>query len=74
MDRSVYLKPGELLYVLFKGRARVRSHVTVRILSTMEGRLILGKPCYLSAQEVRDLTTRGSGSLLQGFKAKHGIA
>ena len=44
MDRYVYLKPGDILYVLFKGRARVRSHETVRILTTMEGRLMLDKP------------------------------
>jgi hypothetical protein len=36
----------------------------------MEGHLMLGKPRYLSAKEVRDLTKRGSGSLLEGFKAK----
>ncbi len=70
MDRCVYLKPGEILYVLFKGRARARSHETVRTLVTMEGRLMLGKPRYLSAREVRDLTRHGSGSLLEGFKAK----
>jgi len=31
---------------------------------------MLGKPRYLSAREVRDLTRHGSGSLLEGFKAK----
>lgn len=70
MHRRVYLKPGEILYVLFKGRARVRSHETVRTLVTMEGHLMLGKPRYLSAREVRDLTRDGSGSLLEGFKAE----
>jgi hypothetical protein len=70
MDRCVYLKPGEVLHLLFKGRARVRWYETVRTIVTMEGRLILGKPRYLSAQEVRDLTRRGSGSMLEGFKAR----
>ena len=73
MDRCVCLKPGEILYVFFKGRARVRSYMIVQTLGTMEGRLILGKPRYLSVQEVRDLTRRGSGSLLEGFKAKLGL-
>lgn len=70
MDRFVYLKPGEILYVLFKGRARVRSYETVRTVVTVEGRLMLGKPRYLSAREVRELTKLGSGSLLEGFKAR----
>jgi hypothetical protein len=70
MDQCVYLKPGEILYVLFKGRARLRSYETVRTLVTMNGRLVLGRPRYLSAKEVRDLSRGGTGSLLQGFKAK----
>jgi len=70
MDRFVYLKPGEILHVLFKGRARVCSRETVRTLVTIEGHLILGKPRYLSGREVRELTKLGSGSLLEGLKAK----
>jgi len=70
MDRYEYLKPGEILCVLFKGRARVRTHETVRTVVIMDGRLMLGKTRHLSAKEVRDLTGRGSGSLLEGFKAK----
>ncbi len=70
MDRYVYLKPGEILFVLFKGHARVRSHETVQTLVIMDGHLTLGKPRRLSAKEVRDLTGRGSGSLLEGFKTK----
>lgn len=73
MDRCVELKSGEVLHVLFKGRARVHWYVTVQTLGTMEGRLMLGKPRHLSAQDVRDLTRRGSGSLLEGFKAKLGL-
>ena len=30
MDRYVYMKPGEILYVLFKGHARVHFHETGR--------------------------------------------
>lgn len=76
MDRCVYLKPGEILYVLFKGRARVRSYnpsqtlETVQTVVTMDGRLALGKPRRFSAKEVRALSGRGSSSLLEGFKAK----
>jgi len=70
MDRCVYLKPADILYVLFKGRARVRSYETVQTLVTMEGRLMLGKPRHLSAQEVRELTRRGPGSLVEGFREK----
>ncbi len=70
MDRHVYLKPGEILYLLFKGRARVRSHETVQTLVIMDGHLMLGRPRRLSDKEVRDLTRRGAGSLLEGFKAK----
>ena len=73
MDRCVYLKPGEILYVLYKGRkgrARVRPCETMRTLVVVDGRLVLGKPRYFSAREVRDFTMRGSGSLLKGFKAK----
>jgi hypothetical protein len=70
MDRYVYLKPGEILSVLFKGRARVRSQETVQRLVIMDGHLALGRPRRLSAKEVRDLTRRGAGSLLEGFKAK----
>jgi hypothetical protein len=70
MDRYVYLKPGEILYVLFKGRARVLSHETVQTLVIMDGHLTLSQPRRLSAREVRDLTGRGASSLLEGFKAK----
>ena len=50
MDHYIYLKPGEILHVLFKGRARVRSYdplqtvETVQTVVTMDGLLILGKP------------------------------
>jgi|GEM_PF-4137375 len=70
MDRYVYLKPGEILYVLFKGRTRVRSHESVQTLVIMDGHLALSKPRRLSSKEVRDMTGRGCGSLLEGFKAK----
>jgi hypothetical protein len=69
MDRFVYLKPGEILFLLFKGRARVRSHETVRTLAIMDGHLMLGKPGRLSGKEVRVLMERGGGSLLEGFRA-----
>jgi len=67
MDRCLYLKPGEILHVLYKGRARVRSHETVRTLVTMDGRLALGKPRCLKPNEVRELTKLGRGSLLEGY-------
>lgn len=70
MDRYMYLKPGEILYVLFKGRARIRSHETVQTLVILDGHLTLGKPRRLSVKEVKDLTGRGFSSLLEGFKAK----
>ncbi len=70
MDRYVYLKPGEILYVLFKGRARVRFHETVQTFVILEGHLVPGKPRYLSTKEVRTLTKRGGSSLLEGFKAE----
>jgi hypothetical protein len=70
MDRCVYLKPGDILYVLFKGRARIRVGETVRTLVLLDGHLALGKPRRLSAKEIRELTVRGAGSLLEGFKTK----
>lgn len=74
MDHYLYLKPGKILHVFFKGRARVRSYdplqtvETVQTVVIMDGRLILGKPRRLSAKEIRNLA--GRGSLLEGFKAK----
>jgi hypothetical protein len=70
MDRYVYLKPGDILYVLFKGRARIRVSETVRTLVLLDGHLALGKPRRLSSKEIRELTARGAGSLLEGFKTK----
>jgi hypothetical protein len=70
MDHYVYLKPGEILSVLFKGRARVRSYETRQNLVIMDGHLMLGKPRRLSPREVRHLRRRGAGSLLEGFKTK----
>jgi hypothetical protein len=70
MDRYVYLKPGEVLSVLFTGRARIHSRETVQRLVIMDGHLTLGRPRRLTAEEIRDLTRRGAGSLLEGLKAK----
>jgi hypothetical protein len=65
----VYLKAGDILYVLFKGRKRVRYYESLVTLAPVEG-LLTCKQRYLSAKEVRDLTKRGAGSLLEGYKAK----
>jgi hypothetical protein len=46
----------------------------MRTLVTVDGRLMLGKPHCFSTREVRDLTARGSRSLLEAFKAKRGLA
>ena len=70
MDRYVCLKPGEILSVLFNGHARIHSHETVQRLVITDGHLTLGRPRRFSAKEVRDLTRRGAGSLLEGFKSK----
>ncbi len=76
MDRYVYLKPGEILHVFFKGRALVRSYdpsqtvETKQTVVTMDGCLVLGKPHRFSAKEVRVLSGRGAHSLLEGFKSK----
>jgi hypothetical protein len=70
-DRALYLKPGECLYVLYKGSARIRTHETVQKLLILCGHLVLGKPHRFSSKEVHDLKKLGHGSLLDGYRAKH---
>lgn len=76
MDQYVYLKPGEILHVFFRGRTRVRSYdplqtvETVQAVVILDGSLVLGKPRRFSAKSVRDLTGGGARSLLDGFKEK----
>jgi hypothetical protein len=69
-DRALYLKPGEVLYVLYKGSARIHTHETMQTLVIVDGHLVRGKLHRFSSKEVRDLRKRGHGSLLNGFRAE----
>lgn len=70
-DCAVYVKPSDVLYVLYKRRARVHTHETIRKIVIVDGRLWLSKPRRLSPKEIRDLKKRGSNSMLRGFRAKY---
>jgi hypothetical protein len=69
-DTAVYLKPGDILYVLYKDRARIHTYETVQIFVIVDGRLVGGKLRHFSSKEVRDLRKKGNGSLLDGFRAE----
>lgn len=67
MDRCVELKPGDILYILFRGRARTRIYDTIATVVTLENQLHL-KSGRLPKREVRRLTAIGKGSLIEGLK------
>ncbi len=67
MDKCIELKPGDILYVLFKGRARTRIYDTVTMLRTLENKLICNTK-RLSGLDARRLKKLGNGSLIAGLK------
>jgi hypothetical protein len=69
-DRALYLKPGDVLYVLYRGKARIHMRETEQRLVILDGHLVRGKPRRLSSKEVRNLKKLGNGSLLNGFRAR----
>ncbi len=71
-DRVLYLKPGDVLHVLYKGRARIHSYETVQTFVIFDGYLA-GNRRHLSPKEIRDLKNMGRGSLLAGYKARHDL-
>jgi hypothetical protein len=74
-DHAIYLKPGDVLHVLYEGRARIHSYETVQKLVVLDGKLALGRPDRYSQKEVRELKALGGhDSLVEGFRIKSGIS